>query len=156
MMKPLLALLAISALFGGTSLFAQSTGESSLASVREAFAGRTEYRIDERPHELVFRDAASGAEVFTLSETTTGTLTLSGSVQGLNGTMAVTPSTLDERISWFNCSSAVGTMWIDQRTGAVTMLHHLNPQLVSRNGLANVADRFGEAVRSETRTLTQK
>lgn len=153
MMKPLLALLAISALFGGTSLFAQSTGQSPLAAVRDAFSGRSEYRVDERPHQLVFSDAASGAELFRLSETTTGTLTLSGSVPNVNGTAAVA---LDEKISWFNCSSAVGTMWMDQKTGQVTMLHHLNPQLVSRSGLANVADRFGEAVRSETKMLTQK
>ncbi len=156
MIKPMLAFLAISTLFGGAPLLAQSTGASPLASVRDAFSGRSEYRIDEQAHKLVFRDAASGAEIFTLSETTTGTLALSGSVQGLNSTTEITPNIMDDRISWFNCSSAVGTMWRDQRTGQVTMLHYLNPQLVSRSGLVNVADRFGEAVRSETRTLTQR
>jgi hypothetical protein len=53
------------------------------------------------------------------------------------------------RISDFNGSSAVGTLYFDQSSGMVMMRHNLNPAVVSQPAMATVVTRFAEELREQ-------
>jgi hypothetical protein len=53
----------------------------------------------------------------------------------------------------FNFSSPVGTLLLDEKTGALRMEHNLNPQSMSTETLAGVAVMFGQVAETESRQL---
>ena len=64
----------------------------------------------------------------------------------------VTPGsvlTTYRRVSDFNSSSAVGTLYFDESSGLVTMRHNLNPSMVARPSMASVVTRFAEELREQ-------
>jgi hypothetical protein len=53
----------------------------------------------------------------------------------------------------FNFSSPVGTLLLDEKTGALRMEHHLNPQSMNMETVAQVVLLFGQVADAESREL---
>ncbi len=153
MMKSILATAAIAA-FLATPAFAQ-TGPSLLTSLRDDLAKQTTFKVELQSNAVTLKDNRTGSEVFTMREMNPQTVTLSGVVTSLEKVAPERKQEVMQKIAQFNVSSPVGTMVVDNKTGEVTMHHHLNSRLVSRSGMVNVATRFGDAVREEATVLLQ-
>jgi hypothetical protein len=59
------------------------------------------------------------------------------------------------RVSDFNSSSSVGTLYFDESSGLVTMKHNLNPSMVGRPSMAAVVTRFAEELREQRSTFNR-
>ncbi len=152
-----LALLAgaLCAFLLATPVYAQLTGAPILNSIGNNLADVGGYSVVTGTNTVLVRDAESGRTLFVMKEVNQQTITLSSVVASLRTLTPEQKDRLLRHIAMFNISSAVGTLWLDQSTGQVTMQHHLNPRLVSQAGLVNTAVRFGDAVRAEQVRLLQ-
>jgi hypothetical protein len=58
-----------------------------------------------------------------------------------------------QAMSVFNFSSPVGTLLIDEKSGAIRMEHYLNPQSMSMETMASVVLLFGQTADNESREI---
>jgi hypothetical protein len=143
------------ACFAATPSHAQLTGPSLISQMRADLSQHKNYKVEAHDNTVSLRDAATGAEVLTVSQVDAQQVTITGVVAKLNKLSAARKHDIQQRIDYFNFSSAVGTLDMDNKTGQVTMEHHLNPRYVSASSIVNVAMRFSDVVRAESEVLAQ-
>lgn len=132
------------------SMSAQTTGPTVLDHIRDDFSHRSEYRVRQDRERVVISDAVSGEELFSVVSISSNTISIQGNVvRGMASTRIVKAG---DHIAHFNCSAPVGTLIVDNR-GDITMQHYVNPELVPTAAIINLAQRFGDAVRTESRSL---
>lgn len=150
-----IAAMALFALLIANPANAQSTGASVLHEIGESMTTHPEYSAVMGTNTVLIKDVVTGNTLFVVKEMNAQTITLSSVVATLHSMTPDRKAQLMRRISQFNFSSAVGTLWYDNASGTVTMEHNLNPKMVSQNGMSNVAVRFGDAVRAQQMALLQ-
>lgn len=153
MKKLLLSVAALVALIAAIPAQAQLTGPSLLDKVRDNLSQESSFRVESTSKSVLLRDAATGAELFTVSEVDAQTVTLSGVVARVGQLSQERRNAVMQRIAFFNFSSGVGTLGYNSATGEVTMHHYVNPRYVSPANIAYVASRFGDVARSEAQLL---
>lgn len=151
MKKFLLSIAALVSIIAATPGYAQFTGPSILDKVRDNLSQQKAFKVESTNKTVLLRDAATGAELFTVSEIDAQTVTLSGVVGKLDKMSSERRDAVMQRIAYFNFSSGVGTLGYNKSTGEVTMQHHLNPRYVSPANIAHVASSFGDVARTEAR-----
>ncbi|MBS1912992.1 MAG: hypothetical protein JST22_13480 [Bacteroidetes bacterium] len=149
------AAMAFIALIVAVPAHAQSTGASLLHEIGDNMTSHPEYTAVVGTNTVLIKDVTTGATLFVVKETNAQTITLSSVVATVHSLTPDSRARLLRRISQFNFSSPVGTLWYDNASGNVTMEHHLNPRMVSQSGIMNVAVRFGDAVRAQQIALLQ-
>lgn len=128
----------------------QTTGPTILDHIREDFSHRSEYRVRQDLGRVVISDAMSGKELFTVSSLSRNAISIEGSVaRGMTPTFM---RTAGDHIAHFNCSAPVGTL-IVATSGDILLQHYVNPELVPAAAIVNLAQRFGDAVRTESLNL---
>lgn len=155
MKKILLSIAALVTFFASTSGFAQLTGPSLIDRVRDDLSQQRTLKIESNEKSVMLRDAATGAEIFTVRQIDAQTVTLSGVIARLNNLSPERRHEVMQRIAFFNFSSPVGTLGFNNSTGEVVMEHHLNPRYVSASSIASVAGRFNDVARNEATLLVQ-
>ena len=153
MKKLVLAAAALVSFLSVSTSSAQLTGPSALNVIRDDFSSNG-YTVEAGSNSMLMKDA-SGHVIFTVSQVNPQTVTLSSVVARMRKLSTEERARLQQKIAYFNYSSAVGTLWFDNTTGEVTMEHHLNPRFVSPATMAKIAANFGDMVRSEERILMQ-
>ncbi len=153
MKKTLLAVAALVAL--ATPGYAQFTGPSVIDQVRNDINQQQNFKVEKIDRSMLLRDASTGAEVLTVSEVDAQTVTLHRVIGKISDLSPERKSAIMQRIAFFNFSSPVGTLGVNNATGVVTMEHHLNPRQVSTSNIVNVAVRFGDVAKAESTLLAQ-
>lgn len=142
------ALLMMSLLAGPVQ--AQTTGPSLLKKLLVQIKAQPTFEVATSGDQIVVSDRTTGDEVFSLREINSQTVTLSGRVGRLGER-----EDLRQHIAMFNFSSSVGTLNVNERTGEVTIEHHLNPRLVSLPAMAQAASLFGQVARTQIQMFRQ-
>lgn len=155
MKKLIFAGTVMAGLFFASSAFAQLTGPSLLQAVSNDLSRLPDTRVEQRGNSLVLRDSRTNAEIFTVSESGAQIVTLSGVVGDIGTMSSERKQMVEQHLAYFNYSSAVGTIALDNQSGQVTMYHHLNARLVSPANIVNVAQHFTDAMRAETVVFVQ-
>lgn len=153
MKKIMLAAVALVTFLAASASHAQLTGPSVLNTIGDNFS-RNGYTVESGSNIVVMKDA-SGAMVFTVSQVNQQTITLKGVVASMRNLTPEQRTQLQRKIALFNYSSHVGTLWLDNATGDVTMEHHLNPRHLSPSTMATIAASFGDVARTEGEILMQ-
>jgi hypothetical protein len=135
--------------------FAQTTGPSLLGSLKQRFADSKLYTVDNISDGIRVTDARTGVEVLSVHQINAQRVTITGVITDLSKLTPEARVDVLKRIAFFNFSSPVGTMMLDESTGKVIMKHELNPRMVSVPAMVNVAARFGDVARLQATTLRQ-
>jgi len=154
-MKKFLLSIATLIVFAAVPMSAQLTGPTLIDRVRDDLSQQRTFKVESARNSVLLRDAATGAELLTVSEVDGQTVTLSGVVARLDNLSPERRAAVIRQIEYFNFSSGVGTLGYDNATGVVTMQHHLNPRYVSPSSIAYVASRFGDVAKTEATRLAQ-
>jgi len=154
MKKIMLAAAALVTFLTASASHAQLTGPSVLNSIGDN-CSRYGYSVESGSNTVVMKDASTGTMVFTVSQVNSQTITLRGVVASMRNLTPEQRTQLQRRIALFNYSSHVGTLWLDNATGEVTMEHHLNPRHLSPSTMATIATSFGDVARAEGQILMQ-
>jgi hypothetical protein len=153
MKKLVLAAAALVSFLSASTSNAQLTGPSALNIIRDDFSNNG-YTVESGSNSMLMKDA-SGNIIFSVSQVNPQTVTLTSVVARTRKLTSEQESMLQRKIAHFNISSSVGTLWLDNATGEVTMEHHLNPRFVSPATMAKIAANFGDLVRTEEQVLMQ-
>lgn len=95
---------------------------------------------------------ANGSELCSVRFTGPQVVTISRSIAKVDLRSAAAARVI-RAMSTFNISAPVGTLLLDEKTGALRMEHHLNPQSVSMESMAQIVVLFGEVANDETRLM---
>lgn len=134
---------------------AQMTGPNLLGALGDQLrTSLVEYRVEGTAGEIHLIDRASGSDVLAVRQDNAFTVTFSATIAHLGPLGAAARMAIARRIMQFNLSSAVGTLWFDP-SGDVTMVHRVNPTVVSLASMVKVASLCGIAVREQSRLLAQ-
>jgi len=153
MMKTVRSVIVLVALVASGTATAQTTGADVLGTVWDDLSHNTAYRVEHEPARVRVCDAASGRELFCV-------VAISADALSMQGDVARHVSNADlggarEHIDHFNCSAPVGTLVVDKK-GGVMLQHYVNPSLVPALTISKLAQRFGDAIRVESRTLSSQ
>ncbi len=154
MMKKLLLAALLTLPLCASGALAQLTGPSLLNRV-SIDLDKQHYRVDVRGDRILLVDGKTGATVAAVEQTNRQTVTITGAVADLSRLTAASRKNAMARIALFNFSSPVGTLTVDEKSGKVTMVHHLNAGMVPSATIAQVAELCGDVIRQESRTLAQ-
>lgn len=156
-MKLFIALAAVVLLsLSAAPLQAQTTGPAVINQIRAHLEKSQSFtvRLGEQ-NRMSLLDAGSGSEIVWLEEVDAQQVTLGGTVVRISDLTPQQQSRVRARIAFFNFSSPVGTLTLNEGTGVVTMEHHLNPRLVPVPAMADAARIFAQVARSQSRSLLQ-
>jgi hypothetical protein len=129
---------------------AQTTGPTLMKKLLVQIKAQPTFEVSTAGDQIVVSDRKTGDNVFSLREINSQTVTMTGSVGRLGER-----DDLRQHIAMFNFSSSVGTLYVDEKTGEVTIQHHLNPRLVSVTAMADAANRFGQVARMQSAVFHQ-
>lgn len=153
MKKSVLAAALFVAFIVAAPAHAQLTGASVLHAISENFQHLDGYAVVTGPNSVKLNESATGRTVFEVREDNAQTITLSSVVMNARSLSGDRRERMLKSIAMFNFSSPVGTLWMEDATGDVTLVHHLNPRFVSPSNIVSVAMMFGDMVRTEKRAL---
>lgn len=129
---------------------AQTTGPSLMKKLLVQIKAQPLFEVSTAGDQIVVSDRKTGDKVFSLREVNPQTVTLSGVVGRLGER-----EDLRQHIAMFNFSSSVGTLYVNESTGEVTIEHRLNPMQVSVPAMADAANLFGQVARTQSQVFHQ-
>ncbi len=129
---------------------AQNKRSNTLNELHSYLSRYGGYNTELSENSLSLRDARTGNELCRVMQKGAESITLSGDVTTLDRPSAMVVSKVMQQVSFYNFNALVGTLIYDARTGRLRMEHHLNPQFLSTEALANVATLFAASVRAES------
>lgn len=133
---------------------AQTTGASVMSSLGESLRHHlSQYQIEGTRDHIRIIDRATGVEVLSVREVSATDVAITAVIGTWPGMSRDRRDQVKESIALFNYSSAVGTLWLDDRTGTVMMSHSLNPRSVPIQQLVKVATMCSQAAREQTQSL---
>ncbi len=156
-MKSLIALTAIAALtLAAPQLHAQTTGPNVVDQIRSQLNdGSVVVKVDDN-NAVELIDAASGNEIASIEQIDPQQIMLKGTVARISDLSQEQQRSVRQRIALFNFSSPVGTLSLDEGTGAIVMEHRLNPRMVAVPAMANAAVMFAQVARTQSHDLSMQ
>jgi hypothetical protein len=154
-MKKLMLSAALAFVMCSIAATAQVTGPEILRNVSDQLSTTRGYRVELRSDGLHMNDASTGNEVLAMRQMNPQQVMISGKVAELGKLAPEIRQKVMKQIALFNFSSSVGTLYVDEKTGEVTLQHNVNPRTVPAAAIAQVATQFTNSVVLQSRMLVK-
>jgi hypothetical protein len=153
MKRSTLPMFFITLVMASASAFAQQTGGLTADNLYQHFTKQETVSAKKIGADAItVHTRTNGRELCAVRFVEPQVVTISRSITTLDLRSAAAVHVM-RAMATFNFSSPVGTLLLDEKTGALRMEHHLNPQSMSMESVAQVVLMFGEVADTESRQV---
>jgi hypothetical protein len=134
--------------------YARATRGGNLSSLCERLDTESTYRVERNADGMHLIERNSGRDLCLIRQEGPESIVISSLVARIdlaNGSLA---ERTRRTISSYNLSLSAGTLLLDENTGAITMIHYLNPRSIAATEMVEAIDHFGSISRTAAGEFT--